>query len=185
VHTILFAGHRLDDAARPVPRFPARMEPSAHAAVLGAVRAIALEHGSVVGMAGGASGGDILFHEVCGELGVPSRLYLPLPIEKFISESVAPAGPDWVRRFNAIAARVPVIVEPPAASDDGEGFAWRENNLRLLAHALEEGPGHATLLALWNRQPGDGAGGTDDLVTRARAEGVDVRIVDTRALFGA
>jgi predicted DNA-binding transcriptional regulator AlpA len=47
-------------------------------------------------VAGGASGGDILFHEVCGELGVPTRLYLALPPESYVTESVAP------RRFSML-----------------------------------------------------------------------------------
>ena len=185
VHTILFTGHRLDDDNRPVPRFPRQMEPPAHAAIRGSVRALLRKHGAAIGIAGGASGGDILFHEVCGELGVPSRVYLPLPIDRFVAQSVAPAGEEWVRRFEAIAARVPVIVEPgPAeARAQDEGRAWERHNLTLLTHALEHGPDHVTVLALWNREPGDGRGGTEHLVEQARAEGVDVRILDTRTLF--
>ena len=185
MQTILFAGHRLDDLDRPVPRFPPEMELSARAAIRGSVRAILDEHGSALGMAGGASGGDILFHEVCAELGIPTRLYLPLPAARFVAESVAPAGDDWVQRFNAIAARVPVLVEPPSsvAREGGDDGAWEQNNQQLLAHALEHGATHVTVLALWNRQPGDGRGGTDDLVAQARAHGVDVRILDTRMIF--
>jgi hypothetical protein len=184
VQTILFTGHRLDDANRPVPRFPPQMEASAHAAIRGSVRAILREHGSGLGIAGGASGGDILFHEVCAELGVPTRLYLPLPMERFVAESVAPAGEEWVRRFRAIAARVPVIVEPPSPTgDEHSDGPWERINLQLLAHALEQGASHVTVLALWNRRPGDGRGGTEHLVEQARAQGVDVRILDTNTIF--
>jgi len=148
------------------------------------VRAILREHGTALGMAGGASGGDILFHEVCAELGVPSRLYLPLPVDRFVAESVAPAGEEWVQRFGRIAAHVPVIVEPPFSSGDVQGNSpWERINLQLLAHALEHGPSHVTVLALWNRQHGDGRGGTEHLVEQARAQGVDVRILDTNTIF--
>jgi hypothetical protein len=185
VHTILFTGHRLDDEDRAVARFPREMEPAAHDAILQGVEAIVRDHGTAQGIAAGASGGDILFHEVCAELGIPSRVYLPLPVPAFVRVSVAPAGEAWVRRFEAVAARVPVIVEsrirrrhPPA-----EVSSWDISNLRLLAHATEDGSGHATVLALWNREPGDGRGGTGDLVAQAEARGIEVRILDTRTIF--
>ena len=54
--------------------------------------------------AGGASGGDILFHEVCAELSVPTTLWLALPPDRYVMESVAPAGPDWVPRFHLVQA---------------------------------------------------------------------------------
>jgi hypothetical protein len=55
------------------------------------------------GIAGGASGGDILFHEICAELGIPTRLLLALPRDPFIEESVAPAKGDWTKRFDRLA----------------------------------------------------------------------------------
>jgi len=45
------------------------------------------------GIAGGASGGDILFHEISAELAIPTRLLLALPKEDFLAE-VLDAGPD-------------------------------------------------------------------------------------------
>ncbi|HET9279069.1 MAG TPA: tetratricopeptide repeat-containing protein, partial [Flavitalea sp.] len=65
-HTILFTGHMIDQPGRNEPRFPLEKEQSVRAAIKAAV-STELERikGTAVGLAGGASGGDILFHEVC------------------------------------------------------------------------------------------------------------------------
>ena len=60
----------------------------------------------VIGIAGGASGGDILFHEVCEEIQIPTRLFLAVTKDLFV-ESVRQGGPGWVERFNKLCARVP------------------------------------------------------------------------------
>jgi len=53
------------------------------------------QEGSVsFGIAGGACGSDILFHEVCESLGIPTQLFLALPKDKFHVESVDRAGRD-------------------------------------------------------------------------------------------
>ena len=44
------------------------------------------------GIAGGANGGDILFHEVCHELGIPTHLYLAMPSGLYVTKSVRKAG---------------------------------------------------------------------------------------------
>ena len=56
------------------------------------------------GMAGGACGSDVLFHELCDSLGIKTKLYLALPKDQYIGEYVAPAGANWVDRFNKIHA---------------------------------------------------------------------------------
>ena len=54
------------------------------------------EDGVSFGIAGGACGSDILFHEVCESLGIPTRLFLALPEAQFQVESVNRGGPVWV-----------------------------------------------------------------------------------------
>ena len=185
MRTILFAGHRLDEDDRPIARFPPIMESAARGAITDAVTAILQEYGTASGIAGGASGADILFHEVCAQLGVPTRLLLPLAIERFVAQSVAPAGDEWVRRFHAIAARVPVVIASAAVllGDDGDSSAtWIRNNQWLLDRAREQGVEQVTVLALWNGERGDDSGGTAHLVKAARASGLEVRVIDTRTL---
>jgi hypothetical protein len=186
--TILFTGHQVDAPGRTEPRFPADMEPRARQAIHDAVADEARD--GAVGIAGAASGGDILFHEVCAELGVPTLLYLALPPDAYIKESVAPAGGDWVRRFRAIESRfpsAPVLANttdlPEWLSRRGNYSIWQRNNLWMLNEALARGPRDVTLVALWNGKTGDGPGGTADMIDIAGKRGATVRVLDTNVLF--
>jgi len=188
--TILFTGHQVDAPGRKTARFPAAKEAVARAAIHHAVQHEARD-GSVLGVAGAASGGDILFHEVCAELGVPTALYLALPPEPYIKESVAPAGGNWVERFRAIESRfpsAPVLAETTELPDwlrDREDYSiWQRNNLWMLNEALARGAEDVTLIALWNGKTGDGPGGTADMIEIARKRGATITILDTNELFG-
>jgi hypothetical protein len=188
---LLFTGHMIDKPDRKEPRFPASKESVARQAIREAIekeRAIAP---IAYGIAGGASGGDILFQEVCEELGIPTRLYLTLPREKYIVASVQSAGPQWVERFNQLLGRHPetrTLAETedlPSWLVDKEKYdIWSRNALWLLHNALAEQDQSVTLLALWNGKAGDGPGGTADLVDQAGRRGAKVVILDTNQLFG-
>jgi hypothetical protein len=55
---------------------------------------------AVITIAGGASGGDLLFEEISEKAGVERQLYLIIPRDDYVVASVAPAGPDWVEGFH-------------------------------------------------------------------------------------
>lgn len=189
---LLFTGHMIDKPDRPEPRFPAAKEDVARQAIREAIeqeRAIAP---IAYGIAGGASGGDILFHEVCAELGIPTRLYLALPREEYIVASVKSAGPQWVERFNQLLNKHPEMRVLSETEDlpswlverEDEYNIWQRNSLWLLHNALAEQDLSVTLIALWNGKTGDGPGGTADLVDQAGQRGAKVVILDTKELFG-
>jgi hypothetical protein len=142
------------------------------------------------GIAGGASGGDLLFIEVCAELGIATQLYLALPPAQFIAESVAPAGPGWVERFRQACERLPEreLAESKELPGWLQGKAnydiWQRNNLWMLHNALALGRDKVTLIALWDGKAGDGPGGTEHMVEKAQARGAKVVILDTKQLFG-
>ena len=166
-------------ATRAEPRFPARAEGPARAAIREAV--LRLRGGGdepTVGIAGGASGGDLLFHEVCAELGVPTRLRLALPADQFVQQSVAPAGKDWVLRFEKLLeqlgpARVRVMAEADGMLDGATENIWQRANLWMIEEALRLAP-QRVLLALWDGRGGDGPGGTEHLLREAARFGVRV-----------
>ena len=73
---IVFTGHRIDAPGTP-PRFPATAEAKARALITERLRALmqGLQEGErLTVLASAAPGADLLVHEVCAELGVPSRL---------------------------------------------------------------------------------------------------------------
>ena len=76
---LVFSGHRIDTRARKRPRFPASSEGKARDMIRRAVVEEQAQAGSqpILGFAAGASGGDILFHEVCAELGIRHHASAP------------------------------------------------------------------------------------------------------------
>jgi hypothetical protein len=182
---ILFTGHRIDAPGRAVPRFPASAEPAVRQALtdkLQALRAAWPPGCRVRGIAGGASGGDLLFHEACQALDIPTALYLPMPAETFVPRSVEVDGaPGWVPRFWQVRRRAQDAGLLRLLSDSGtlapwlapiaHYSIWERNNRWMLHSALALGADRLTLLALWDGQPGDGPGGTRHMVEQVRAAG--------------
>jgi hypothetical protein len=154
------------------------MESAARGAITDAVTAILQEYGTASAIAGGASGADILFHEVCA----PARraepaCFFPLRSSASSPNQSRPAGDEWVRRFHAIAARVPVVIASAAVllGDGGDSSAtWIRNNQWLLDRAREQGVEQVTVLALWNGERGDDSGG-DRSPGQGRARQADSR----------
>jgi hypothetical protein len=184
----------IDASGRKTARFPARAEAAARDAVGRSLKAILAQAGSetLVGIAGGASGGDLLFHELCFERQIPTLLRLALPVDRYIEASVAPAGGDWVRRFRALVGRLgpdavrvldDSVILPEALTGGAELNIWQRTNLWMVQEAISLAP-RRTLLALWDANAGDGPGGTEHLVMKAPEFGIDVaRIIRTQSLF--
>jgi hypothetical protein len=178
---VVFSGHRLDKRDRPSPRFPAEKV----SAVRGEIKRL-LERelegakGEIEGFAGGASGSDLIFHDVCAELGIPTTLLLALPPDRYLVKSVQDSGPEWVDKFWALCR-----THPPRVLGDSDslppwltgikGYSiWQRNNLWTLATGLSKDRAEVTLMLVWDGQPGDGPGGTADMAALAQARGVKV-----------
>ncbi|MDQ2695929.1 MAG: hypothetical protein M3Z21_11240, partial [Pseudomonadota bacterium] len=192
LRVLLFTGHMIDKPGRGQPRFPAAQEDAARQAIRDALekQLKAYAGAGFLAIAGGACGGDILFQEICAELGIPGRLYLALPRDQYIASSVGFAGPGWVERFDRLYQRLPRRV----LADSGTlprwlrarpGYSlWERNNLWTLYNALAFGGQRVTLIALWDGKAGDGPGGTRHMVEAAEARGAQVVMLDTNRLFG-
>jgi tetratricopeptide (TPR) repeat protein len=192
---IVFAGHRVDDARRTRekgPRFPSKDEEKAREAIRKALQNEKdLAKGPILGVAGGANGGDILFHEECLGLKIPAHLLLALPEDAYIDASVATEDESWVKQFHAIREAqegVPVLCECedlPKWLQLRKGYdIWKRNNLWLISYALCQAAKHLTVIVLWDGEGGDGPGGTEDMVKVARDRGARVIHLDTREIFG-
>lgn len=189
-HVLLFTGHRVDSPGREKPRFPANQEAVARAAIKDAIeKELARVNGPLIGIAGGASGGDILFQEVCAELNIPATLYLAMPRDEYVKESVRDAGPQWIDRFDDLYERLPrrqlgESKELPRWLQSKPDYSiWQRNNLWMLYNAMARGSRYVTLIALWDGGTGDGPGGTQDMVNRANESGAKTIILDTKKIF--
>jgi len=190
---VVATGHRADAPSRPPPgRFPNTTAciDKAKGWLREALQAEkAQTAGTLYGIAGAASGVDLLFHEVCKELGVPTKVCLPIPIEDYRRESVADGGPDWVEKFNRFIAENPPVI----LSDSDELPAWtagikdysvfQRGNIWNMQDALLRPNADVTLIALWNQKAGEGPGGTADMVKLAKSHGAKVREQNSDELF--
>jgi hypothetical protein len=178
-HALIFTGHMIDAPGREQARFPAWAESRARRAIHEAIAHLPWTHpGPTVGLAGAASGGDLLFHECCDELRISTRILLALPPDEFIAASVAPAGSDWIRRFhNAVDARrahsLYVMKNQDGLSEGATDNMWQRANVWMIEQATALAPERG-LLALWDGKSGDGPGGTEHFLQVARSSGVRV-----------
>lgn len=181
----LFSGHMIDAPDRREPRFPAAAESVAARAIsdtldnLGAGR-------EDLAFCSGACGGDILFAEACLQLEMRLELRLPFGISTFLEKSVSFAGQGWRNRFYAIKDNpltntliMPAELGPPPAGIS----PYVLTNLWLLHSALTRGEDKVHFICLWNRQGGDGPGGTEHMHDEVNKRTGQVHLLDTNQLF--
>jgi hypothetical protein len=130
------------------------------------------------GIAGGACGGDILFHELCEQIDIPSEIYLALPVDEFKNTSVSFAGKHWEERFDKLVKKLPVHLLPAAKDNKENDNIWERTNLWMLDNALKNGGNNMTLIALWDGKGGDGSGGTEHMVNVAKEHEAEVIIIE-------
>ena len=180
-HTILFTGHMIDSKDRKIPRFPANKEIAAREAIKKELNDEREKYkDQLTGIAGGASGGDILFHEVCKEANISSEIYLALLEENYKKASVSFAGKEWENRFDKLTSNLPVHIL--SEEKDINDSIWERANLWMLHEALKGGGKNMTLIALWDGQGGDGEGGTEHMVRVAKEEGEKTKVIDVNKL---
>jgi len=176
-HIILFTGHMIDAADRLTPRFPAHKETVVKKKIKNALHDIKATYGeNLLGIAGGANGGDIIFHEMCDGLQIPTEMYLALPEAPYKEASVSFAGKEWDRRFDRLLNRPLHLLNPENRSH--LGTVWERTNIWMLHNALSHGGTNMTLLALWDGKNGGGPGGTWHMVDVAKKEKAEISILE-------
>jgi len=182
---VIFTGHMIDLASRHHPRFPPTMEKLAADKIYAQIAEFSARcDGTLVGIASAARGGDILFHEACSRLDVPTVLVLPFGVEEFLERSVrgVKCG-NWEARFTVLWNRLPsearIILE---GGHDSDPFGTC--NRAMLSLALRIGA-KIKLLALWDGSDTGKPGGTAAFVEEVRSIGGCVSHLDSRSLLAA
>ena len=183
-HVFLFSGHMIDAPDRSPRRFPPDKEPLAAAAIdklldeLGAGT-------TDVAISSGACGGDLLFAESCLQRRLRVEIYLPLMQEEFLKESIDFAGEHWREKFFGVkehARRWHIMPQELGPTPPGEdSFAC--GNLWMLDKALAYGARKVSFICLWDRQAGDGPGGTKHLHDAVVQGSGKAYVLDTTQLW--
>jgi tetratricopeptide (TPR) repeat protein len=176
-----FAGHMVDAPERATPRFPPAKEPAVRAAIRQR-----LERADVAyGFSSLARGSDILFVEELLARGGAVRVLLPFPRSDFEKASV---GDAWSARFAALLDDDRVeseVLRDTAPSEKDQPDAFAECNRQILTKAtsfaerMDEKP---MLLAVWDGKPGDGRGGTADVIEQWQATKCEVDVINLTTL---
>jgi hypothetical protein len=182
LYTILFTGHMIDKEQRTTPRFAAAKENEVKQAMQKQIlHEKEYAKDEIMGIASGACGGDILFHELCMELKIPTHVHLAMPEADFKKVSVSFAGKKWDDRFDELVKKIPISILPSSTENKKENV-WEQTNLWMLEKALENGGENMSLIALWDGESGDGAGGTEHMIKLAKEKGARVNIIDIKQI---
>jgi len=189
LHVVIFAGHRIDEAGRPVLRFPRDREPQARNLIREALSKAKNGWRRIEVLASAAPGSDLLCHEVCLELGIDSIVCLPMPKDVY-ARSVFGDFDSWRSRYFELIGRRPPL---QLSNQDGlprwlEGSGidpWERGNSWVLEMAQTRDAKKITLIALWDgKSVGDAPGGTAQMVQIAREAGtVDIVRIDAGQLL--
>ncbi|WP_119419561.1 TRAFs-binding domain-containing protein [Desertibaculum subflavum] len=174
---IHFSGHIIG------PRFPPEAVPVVATAIEAALAAhdVGFAYGSL------AAGADILFAEAVLARGGELHVVLPFDAVEFRATSVAPAGGDWLARFEACLARATSInfaTTDAFLADDGlYAYASRMamGLARLRAGFLQ---GEAMQIAVWDGQPGNGVAGAAADIAAWAAVGGPAQIIRVQGAPG-
>lgn len=180
---LIFTGHMVDLPGRKVPRLPQAVTAEADRRIIAAVEQAKVGvKGPLIGIASGARGGDIMFHEACRLHGIETHIILPFPAEIFVGTSVdGVPETDWTDRFWTLwNATPPDRREVLLDRESQPGYALC--NQRILQLARELGR-RIAMITLWNGDAGDGPGGTGEFTYEVGQAGGTVAIIDTRALL--
>ncbi len=189
VHVVVMGVHTVDAPDRAQPHFPASSVDNARRLLQKELESLRDDQHDLVVLASGAPGADILSHEVCRELGIPSTVCLPMPAENFAAETFQTLD-DWRSRFLELqqqGLRILELSDRPGLPRWLEGSntdPWDRGNRWVMQMARTWKAERLSLIALSEESGGGEVGGTEQMVQLARAAGnVDVKLVDSKQLL--
>lgn len=146
----------------------------------------AIEGKSMLAIAGGCCGGDILFHEICQELKVPSWMHLPFTPDQYVPRFVRCDDPQWIERFRKLVTTVPLTLlqaspEMPRWLKDQQTYTFLERWNSWMLSVARSTAADVTLVAICDESRADDEG-VADLVKKAKQTGAKP-IIASPAIF--
>jgi len=183
VHRIIFSGHMIDKKSQARPRFPASKEKIVKISIREVLsKEKYAAKNNIQCFAGGACGGDILFHEVCQELTIPSEIILSSPVENFMKQSVSICGSEWKLRLEKLLTKLHVHQINENAGEKKGINIYELINEELFKRGMEKGKDKLTLIALWDGEKSNQKGGTYKVIETARNLNINEKIINIKKL---
>lgn len=138
-----------------------------------------------IGFGAAAAGADILFHEALLARGGECHVVLPQAPGRFKEQSVATAGAEWVRRFDAVLAQAASTVVLGESAPDDLAYVYANRAMLGLARArAQQVDGRLRGFAVWDGSRGP-AGGTSSAVADWKSAGLEIAVIGVERLEGA
>ncbi len=159
-----FVGHMIDLPNRQQSRFPQQKEKQVYQSILQRLRNLDV----TIGYASAACGGDILFLEAILELKGEIHIVLPYSMEEFIKTSVdIIPNSNWKNRFLNLINQAVEVSYGSNCYCQNQPIQYQYTS--YLLHGLacihsKQLDSKIIPMALWDRQVGDGYGGTSTMV---------------------
>jgi hypothetical protein len=141
---------------------------------------------NLVGIAGGCCGGDILFHEICQELGIRSCMHLPFAPDQYVPRFVECDHPQWIERFRRLVTTIPLSLlqtspEMPRWLMDRKTYTFLDRWNSWILSVARSTTADVTLVAICDESRSDDEG-VVDLVKKAKQTGAKP-IIANPAMF--
>jgi len=180
---VVFAGLMIDQPNRPAPRFPESLEKAVYREIVSQLQKM----DAGISYSSAACGSDILFLEAMLERKGEITVVLPHEKEAFKRDCVDTVpGADWGERFEKVLKQAAHTITANDNSTMGSSVGYEYANLLQDGLAVLQGlllETDVCALAVWDRRPGDGIGGTFSLVEHWQLTGRRPEIIDTNALL--
>ncbi|HRQ22470.1 MAG TPA: TRAFs-binding domain-containing protein, partial [Anaerolineales bacterium] len=157
--SFLFSGYMIDFPGKEKRTFPTDKEDEMRSdlrKILSRLKPAPYDRAFLAGL---SAGSEIIFAEVCAELGLEVKAFLPLSESAYVRNFVSPAGEAWVDRFYKIRNH-PLVdaihqVEHVGPPKDGDDPYERNNRWALYAALGRVGMRNVRLIAVWTETGGE------------------------------
>lgn len=167
---VIFSGHMIDRPDRASPRFPEAKADVAGQRIAAALDGVGAGAGDL-GVAQAACGGDLLFIRACLARGMRLEIHLPQREPDFLRDSVSYGAAHWQDEYDGLKSKpgVSFRIMPDELGEAPKGVNLYDRcNRWMLYSGLSNGLAKVSFVALWDGKPGDGPGGTDNMVELVR-----------------
>lgn len=171
-----FSGHRPDDRPGRTERELRECREALRTALEGLQEHARAQGGTIELLTGAAAGSDLHAAEAAAELGIPVHVLMPMPVSMFEQSFTKESESDWPRAKRVIESAQQGEFGGTiriASGDNTPPSCYHEANIQLIERS-------DFLLAVFDGEPAEGIGGTEEAIEQARGMEIPLILVDPK-----